>query len=141
MHSISIIIPAYNEHAIIETTLQQLLEQFGTEAHEIILVDQSDYPMTQQIAARYPEVIYLQATGSDRAANMNQGAARATGELLLFLHADCSLPDDARERLSLLDLDETPYGGFVRKMVPASIGTKLTDRIGKQLLYQIGYFL
>jgi rSAM/selenodomain-associated transferase 2 len=46
-----------------------------------------------------------------RAAQMNAGAAAASGDTLLFLHADTRLPDDA-DRLVLNGLKDRPWGRF-----------------------------
>ncbi|MGB3617105.1 MAG: glycosyltransferase, partial [Catalinimonas sp.] len=50
-------------------------------------------------------------------AQMNAGAARATGEVLCFLHADTSLPDDALDVIQHTLADpRVAAGGFVSLM-------------------------
>jgi rSAM/selenodomain-associated transferase 2 len=92
MPSLSIIIPALNEAAGIETLLQglQAMRAAGT---ELVLVDGGSTDGTPELAARWVDVVTVAPQG--RAAQMNAGAAMARGEVLLFLHADTCLPDAA----------------------------------------------
>jgi rSAM/selenodomain-associated transferase 2 len=57
-------------------------------------VDGSSTDATAAIAARFPQVRLL-ASPRGRARQMNAGARAARGDVLLFLHADTLLPDDA----------------------------------------------
>lgn len=83
---ISVIIPALNEQTTIEATLRAIEQQAG--AFEIIVVDGGSRDHTRETAGRYAKVIQGK---SGRANQMNAGASRAAGEILLFLHADTVL--------------------------------------------------
>lgn len=83
----SIIIPTLNEERGIEATLDSAAAQ--SEPHEIIVVDGGSDDGTRRIAARFAQTI---TTPAGRARQMNAGAARARGDVLLFLHADTLLP-------------------------------------------------
>jgi rSAM/selenodomain-associated transferase 2 len=87
----SIIIPALNEAESIENTLfpLQYLRKLG---HEIILVDGGSRDATCFISR--PLVSKLLSSEPGRARQMNLGASIATGNVLLFLHADTSLPEN-----------------------------------------------
>ena len=86
---LSIIIPTYNEESCIEKTLEDLYEHHNPD--EVILVDGGSEDRTLLCAREYPEVeIYSSEKG--RAKQMNLGAKKATGDGLLFLHADTELP-------------------------------------------------
>lgn len=87
---ISVIIPTLNEDALIVNTLQSVLAQRG-EA-EIIVADGSSTDGTRALAAPFARVITARR---GRALQMNAGAAQASGDVLLFLHADTLLPPDA----------------------------------------------
>jgi rSAM/selenodomain-associated transferase 2 len=87
--SVSVIIPTLNEADGLAETLRRLRRQ---RPHQIIVVDGGSSDATLEKAADADLV--LQGPRG-RAAQMNHGAAHATGDGLLFLHADCELEDGA----------------------------------------------
>jgi rSAM/selenodomain-associated transferase 2 len=87
--SISIIIPALNEALGIGACLRSLRPQ---RPQQIIVVDGGSTDGTVVTAAEADLVL---SSPRGRANQMNAGAARATGDTLLFLHADCELQDGA----------------------------------------------
>jgi len=89
---LSVIIPCLNEaHQIAE--LLESLQPLRSHGAEIIVVDGGSADATLAIARTRADRAIAAARG--RAAQMNAGAAAATGDVLLFLHADTRLPDDA----------------------------------------------
>ncbi|KPF51336.1 glycosyl transferase [beta proteobacterium AAP121] len=89
---LSIVLPALNEAAGISATLQALAP-LRAAGHEVIVVDGGSSDGTAALAA--PLASRVVASERGRARQMNAGAAVATGELLLFLHADTRLPPGA----------------------------------------------
>lgn len=89
---LSIVLPALNEAAGITATLQALAP-LRAAGHEVIVVDGGSSDGTAALAA--PLASRVVASERGRARQMNAGAAVATGELLLFLHADTRLPPGA----------------------------------------------
>ena len=89
---LSIVIPALNEAERIEAALQALapLRRRGC---EVIVVDGGSADRTRELAAPLCDKLLSSARG--RAAQMNTGARQASGEALLFLHADTHLPPDS----------------------------------------------
>lgn len=89
---LSIIVPTLNEAAGIAATLARLapLRRRGA---EIIVADGGSDDGTAAIAAPYADRVVIAPRG--RASQMNAGAAAASGDMLLFLHADTMLPDGA----------------------------------------------
>jgi rSAM/selenodomain-associated transferase 2 len=83
MTSVSVIIPTLNEERCLAETLRALRPQGP---REIIVADGGSDDGTRRAAAGADR--FLDASRG-RAAQMNAGAAAATGDVLLFLHADC----------------------------------------------------
>jgi rSAM/selenodomain-associated transferase 2 len=92
MSRLSIIIPALNEAAGIVTALESLAP-FRQRGVEVIVVDGGSGDDTVARAKPLADKVLTAPRG--RAAQMNVGAAAASGDVLLFLHADTTLPDDA----------------------------------------------
>ena len=88
----SIIMPVLNEEAILERQLCQLARVCAPYDCEVLIVDGGSEDATAAIAQRFGRVI---SSPRGRATQMNRGAAVATGDIFLFLHADSMLPDDA----------------------------------------------
>jgi rSAM/selenodomain-associated transferase 2 len=106
MPRISIIIPALNEAAAIQATLAPL-QPLRAHGHEVVVVDGGSVDGTPEIA--WPMADQVLASPRGRAAQQNAGVAAATGDVLLFLHADTLLPPDA-DRLVLDGLRTTGRG-------------------------------
>ncbi len=87
--SVSVIIPALNEAGCIADTVRSIRVQLP---EEIIVVDGGSQDGTREMAAQADLVL---TSPPGRAVQMNVGAARARGEYLLFLHADCTLEEGA----------------------------------------------
>jgi rSAM/selenodomain-associated transferase 2 len=88
----SIIMPVLNEEAVLEHQLAQLIQQCAHHDYELLIVDGGSSDQTADIAQHYSQVIH---SSRGRATQMNAGAAHASGDVLIFLHADTRLPDDA----------------------------------------------
>jgi len=86
--NLSVIIPVFNEAQTIASTLQQL----QSSEVEVILVDGGSTDNTLEIAEKMGVKTML-SPEPGRAIQMNAGAAYATGDTLLFLHADTKLPN------------------------------------------------
>ena len=93
---ISVVIPAFNEEANIEKSLQALEQQLLPKGRfEVIVVDNGSTDSTVAAANRFKTRLPLQVvtkTGVKISAVRNHGAGLATGEVLAFLDADCIPP-------------------------------------------------
>lgn len=89
---LSIIVPVLNEAAIIKEALARL-EPLRERGAEVIIVDGGSGDGTPELAQ--PLADRVAAAPPGRARQMNEGAATARGDVLLFLHADTMLPEAA----------------------------------------------
>ncbi len=127
---ISIIIPVLNEAAGIAASIRNA---FGAGGDEVIVVDGGSTDKTLAIArsaaSGLPECRVITCNPS-RAIQMNAGAATATGDLFLFLHADSRLVDNGCEQIlgrlkpghlttrrnSETDCQTIEWGGFKQRI-------------------------
>ena len=95
---VSVLIPTLDEEMELPRLLSDLAALPGH--WEIIVVDGGSHDATTALARAHdaPSVV-LDARGG-RAAQLNAGARAATGDVLLFLHADSRLPRDAYASLA-----------------------------------------
>ena len=90
---VSVIIPALNEADGIGATLASVARQTGP--WEVVVADGGSTDGTPEAVRRAMPEARIVAPGRGRARQMNAGAEAATGDVLLFLHADTRLPDGA----------------------------------------------
>jgi rSAM/selenodomain-associated transferase 2 len=99
---LSVVIPALDEEGTIGATLAAAGQGLQP-SDEIVLVDGGSSDRTAEIGrASGVEVV---ASERGRGRQMNAGAAGAHGDVLLFLHADTTLPRGYREELAALLAD------------------------------------
>jgi rSAM/selenodomain-associated transferase 2 len=89
---LSIIVPVLNEAAAIAATLDALAP-LRAQGHEVIVADGGSSDGTHALIPGRADGLLDAPRG--RARQMNAGAARAQGDVLLFLHADTRLPPQA----------------------------------------------
>lgn len=110
MNLISVVVPFLNEERALPATLDALFAP-GIPV-EVLAVDSGSTDGSRAVLARYPQIRVL-AAERGRAQQMNAGAAAARGGLLLFLHADTSLPAGALAALQARLADPAlQWGGF-----------------------------
>lgn len=105
---ISIVVPVLNEADNLRSLLE-MLAPLRARGHEVIVVDGGSEDGTLGIATKAADRAIRAPRG--RASQQNAGAAIASGEALLFLHADTRLPPDA-DRLVADALALRAWGRF-----------------------------
>jgi rSAM/selenodomain-associated transferase 2 len=106
---LSVIIPAHDEEAILGQTLSHTRQR--VRPHQLFVANVSSTDRTGEIASRYAQVLTLQST---RGAALNEAASLATGDVLLFLHADTLLPPGAAGLIEEALADAGVVGGAFR---------------------------
>lgn len=97
-HSISVIIPVWNEPSLINDTLRTIFTLPYEGDLEVIAVDGSAEGET--IRAIQDKRVRTLISERGRSRQMNLGAYSARGDILLFLHADTALPPNALKEIS-----------------------------------------
>ena len=121
LNKISVIIPALNEESGIADTLRAIRDECARvkpEAEievEIIVVDGGSRDSTCEAAAEFADKVVSAERG--RAVQMNAGAAKASGDIFFFMHADCTIPAGAFNLIKdALDEEGVKAGAFDLKI-------------------------
>jgi len=113
---VSVIVPALNEAAHIKAAIVSARE---AGAHQCIVADGGSVDATVAIAREAGAMVVAAPRG--RAVQMNAGAKQATGDVLLFLHADTRLPQTAIQDLfDALHRPAVQAGIFRLRFVPTT---------------------
>jgi rSAM/selenodomain-associated transferase 2 len=122
---ISIIIPVLNEASSITGVIQQALTGKNI---EIIVSDGGSQDQTLEVVNSLGVTTIQSLPG--RAQQMNQGAKKATGEILLFLHADTYLPDGFDHEIrQILAQPQTLAGAFQLKIATHLRGIRWVEKM------------
>lgn len=103
---ISVIVPVLNEEKSVGSTIAALT---ALAPYEIIVVDGGSSDRSREIGAQSGARVIASVRG--RARQMNRGALEATGDVLLFLHADTRLPASAFRDIESALSDSRYLGG------------------------------
>ena len=107
---VSVIIPTINESANIANAITKA---WAAGASEVIVVDGGSNDETASIAQTCDCKFIHSDKG--RAAQQNLGESVATGDVLLFLHADCWLEESGVEQITQAIDQGANYGCFFQK--------------------------
>ena len=100
---ISVVVPCLNE----EANLPRLLKTLPKSEYlcEIIVVDGGSSDRTREVAISFDSVSCI-SSRRGRGAQLNAGAAVATGEVIWFLHADCEVDPRAIQAIFRVFADQ-----------------------------------
>src|SRR5437867_175579 len=121
--SVSIVIPTLNEASCLADTMRGVRKQ---RPHEVIIADGGSTDATREAAVE-ADVFLVAPRG--RASQMNAGAARATGDVLLFLHADCSLEPGALYQAERTLRRGVAAGCFTMRIAASGLLYRWIDRV------------
>lgn len=109
--TISIIIPTLNEAKNIGQLVAFLKRNADHRLLDIIVVDAQSTDNTEGVA-RAQGAVVLQSQKRSRAIQMNLGAQLAKGEVLYFIHADCTPPASFLDDIEQAFTEGYPLGCF-----------------------------
>ncbi len=109
---VSVVVPAWNEATTIGVALASLAGQ-ARPWEVVVAVGDSDDGTDGAVSDALPEATTVRGARG-RARQMNAGAASATGDVLLFLHADTRLPAGALDAVRAALSDPAVAGGCFR---------------------------
>jgi len=122
---LSIIIPSLNEEIIIAACLAATRNVPNVER---IVVDGGSRDRTLEIARSCGAKVMTSPAG--RARQMNSGAESATGDLLLFLHADTRVPEGFADTVRhVLAWPGVVAGAFAFRLDATSLGLRVIERV------------
>jgi rSAM/selenodomain-associated transferase 2 len=125
---ISIIIPVLNEVSVIGPALETLLHQPGN--YEVIVVDGGSNDATCDIVQNFPVQLVrkLPTMPTGIGSQLNLGASKVQGDILLFLHVDVQLPSRAILMIEAA-LKDSQYvgGGFLAQYGADSFWLRLSS--------------
>jgi rSAM/selenodomain-associated transferase 2 len=109
----SVIIPTLNERAGLPATIESV--RLAIPGAQIVAADGGSGDGTRVWLLQQPDVTLIDSVRG-KGLQQNAGASAATGDVLLFLHADCQLPSDALGQLGRALSNPAAAGGgfFVR---------------------------
>ena len=114
--TVSVIIPALNEENNIARTIKAAQQSHSAKQVEVIVVDGGS---TDATLLRIPSEVTVIQTDAGRAHQMNAGALSASGEVLVFCHADTRMSVGWREQvIAALNQPNVSGGAFQTRLEP-----------------------
>ena len=107
----SIIIPTLNEENNLKDLLPELIACGRQKEVEIATIDSPDSTDEMNKLCTEHQVIYHKSLSAGRSLQMNEGADIATGDVLIFMHADVRPPPQLSEYIAE-SLNQNIYAGY-----------------------------
>lgn len=96
----SVIVPSFNAAGTLGPCLDALLEHSRVLPHQVIVVDDGSRDRSVAVASRPGVEVITTENNAGPGAARNLGAARADGDILVFIDADVAVAPDALSRLA-----------------------------------------
>jgi rSAM/selenodomain-associated transferase 2 len=117
--------PVFNEEKVLRNSLASLKL---SDDEELIVVDGGSSDQTMNIAREFTDNIFSAKTG--RASVMNYGVKKASGDILLFLHADCLLPENCFSMIrEALKDNDVAAGAFLLRIDHKGPGFRMIESV------------
>ncbi len=130
---ISIIIPTFNEGRKVNDLIKALIARNKQHLCEIIVCDSSVSVDHSIVDVRFCDVAkYYKCNGKGRAAQMNEGAALAKGDILMFCHADVLPPTGFDEYIVEAIHHQFEMGFFAYRFDPTNLWLDLNATQNKR---------
>ena len=124
--AVSVVVPVLDEEAAIDRLLGRLRHAGDA---EIVVVDGGSRDRTVERAEKHEGVRVIRGERG-RARQMNLGAREASGDVLLFLHADTTLPEGAVDRvLGAVRRRGADFGCFTVKIDSEDLRLRIASRM------------
>ena len=124
--SLSIVIPTLNEAATIRDCLQAL-SSVRDRGAQIIVADGGSRDETVTRARAGADKVVVSKPG--RGGQMNAGAREATGQWLLFLHADTRLPENMADVITAWEFSRSAWGFFFVRLDSPRMVFRIIERL------------
>jgi rSAM/selenodomain-associated transferase 2/rSAM/selenodomain-associated transferase 1 len=132
---VSVVIPALDDAELVGAAVESA---WAAGAHEVLVVDGGSRDSTREAAEKAGARVLDAPRG--RAAQMNAGAAKTEGEILLFLHADTVLPSAAAQLArETLFAHGTVAGAFDFAVPSTARFGRLISAVGRWRPHVTGY--
>ncbi len=125
--SFSVIVPVLGEEALVNRLVDHVRTVGYGRNVEIVIAD--GHPERTTLAALSRPNVKAVPAPRGRARQMNAGARQATGEVLLFLHADCALPAGAFEAMERTLAQGRHAGAFDLAIRSDSVSLRLVAAV------------
>ena len=109
---LSVVVPALNEERNVARAVASARVGAGADGCEVVVVDGGSDDATVSAAHRAGADLVLVSPERGRAAQLARGVERASGDVIVFLHADSTLPDAYAERMHDAMRPEHTWGAF-----------------------------